>query len=107
MLDTLPREIQWLIVQFVGWTQGDVHELHKVVRRFKRHHTTVSFQITGPRMYYKYCMPKWCARCGEYRPFPCIKCTYCNHTDYHLISWASSAPGGEASRTPLIGPDMS
>lgn len=86
----LPREIQWHILSYVGWWYGDALALRAKVARLARHNYVVSAVNLGTLdlgMLYRYSMPKWCARCGEYREHACVKCIFCGNVKYAMVGW--------------------
>ena len=90
VLQRLPASLQWHVLRFLGWRYGDKNELQESARRICRQHYVVSAQNLGidiSAAWYRYAMPRWCEKCGEYREYPCIKCTFCGHLKYSLICW--------------------
>lgn len=86
LLQQLPRSLQWHILAYLGWCYGDASELRQYVARRFCYQTVLT--VPAPGMFYRYATPPWCPTCGEYRQYPCIKCTFCGYICYHLIAWS-------------------
>ena len=91
MFRELPREVQYIVLGFVGWHHADPNELKKAVRLKRGRRTAVVPVSTNVRHdYYRYAIPRWCHKCGEYREHPSLKCVFCAHIYYELVGWGTS-----------------
>ena len=89
-MEMLPREVQYTILSMVGCMYGN-RLIRATATAFEGRRTTVHPISAAPtRDYYRYAIPRFCNRCGEYRARPQLKCPFCGHIKYQLVGWGVS-----------------
>ena len=87
-MERLPREVQHIILKMVGWHHADRDELTRRVALHRQRQVKVYPMSGDPtRQDYRYAVPRFCKKCGEYRECPCLKCELCGHIYYQLVGW--------------------